>query len=75
MTQEEMEKNFLLKFIFAPEKCWLPNEYKPIMKRLNVWGRNVISDAQKDRMLAQPKFRTRGCTFYTGDDIKKLRME
>jgi hypothetical protein len=71
----EMEKEFLMGFIFCPERCWLPDEYKPVMKKLNVWGRNVLSDSQKDRLLAQPKFRTRGCTFFTGADIKKLRME
>lgn len=47
MTEEEMEKNFLLKFIFAPEKCWLPNEYKPIMKRLNVWAATSLAKRRK----------------------------
>ena len=70
-----LEQEFLLGLIFKPAKVWMPNEYKPVLRRLNVWGRNVISDSQKDRMLAKPKFTTKGTTYYTGDHITELRME
>lgn len=75
MNLNKLEQDFLIGFLFCPKEVWLPNEYKPIMKRLNVWGRNVINAKQKDRMLARSEFRTRGTLFHTGDDIKELRME